>query len=143
MNSALQLRPMQPADYPQVAELWHNTPGMGMSEIDDSEQGIMVFLAFNPELNFVAFVDDVLSGVIMCGYDGRRATIYHMAVTQGQRGRGIGTALLQQLERKLSAKNISKGRLLVFANNQSGNQFWSKQGWILQSELNYYSKAFA
>ena len=37
MNSALQLRPMQPADYPQVAELWHNTPGMGMSEIDDSE----------------------------------------------------------------------------------------------------------
>ena len=58
MNSALQLRPMQPADYPQVAELWHNTPGMGMSEIDDSEQGIMVFLAFNPELNFVAFVDD-------------------------------------------------------------------------------------
>ncbi|SMB90705.1 Ribosomal protein S18 acetylase RimI [Pasteurella testudinis DSM 23072] len=141
--SALTIRLMQMDDYAQVAELWQNTPGMGMSELDDSEQGICAFLAFNPNLNFVAEIDQQLVGVIMCGYDGRRATIYHMAVAQTQQGNGVGTALLQRLQRQLSEQNISKARLLVFADNQSGNRFWAKQGWTLQNALNYYSKDFS
>ncbi|KGQ70431.1 hypothetical protein A1D23_01070 [Chelonobacter oris] len=140
MSTALEIRLMQPNDYPHVADLWRNTPGMGMSEIDDSEQGIYAFLAFNPDLNFVALQGRNLLGVIMCGYDGRRATIYHMAVAQNQQGNGIGTALLQRLEQQLQAKNITRGRLLVFTDNQSGNAFWTQRGWTLQTALNYYSK---
>lgn len=140
---ALTIRPMHVDDYAQVVELWRNTPGMGMSEQDDSEQAIEAFLAFNPDLNFVAVKADRLLGVIMCGYDGRRATIYHMAVAQNQQGNGIGSALLRQLEQQLCNKNITRGRLLVFANNQSGNHFWAKQGWTWQQALNYYSKDFS
>lgn len=143
MQTALEIRPMQISDYPQVAELWHNTPGMGMSAVDDSEQGIAAFLAFNPDLNFVALLEQRVVGVIMCGYDGRRATLYHMAVAQSQQGKGIGSALLHKLEQQFAAKHISRGRLLVFADNQSGNCFWAKHGWTLQDDLNYYSKAFS
>lgn len=141
--SALTIRAMQAGDYAQVAELWRNTAGMGMSEQDDNEQAIAAFLAFNPDLNFVAIKGEQLLGVIMCGYDGRRATIYHMAVAQNQQGGGIGTALLRQLEQQLRTKNITRGRLLVFADNQSGNHFWAKQGWTWQQNLNYYSKDFS
>lgn len=143
MSTTFNIRPMQIDDYQQVAELWRNTPGMGMSEIDDSEQGIAAFLAYNPSLNFVALFGQIIVGVIMCGYDGRRATLYHMAVAQNQQGQGIGSALLQQLEQQLVANNISRGRLLVFADNQLGNCFWIKKGWIHQGNLNYYSKDFS
>lgn len=141
--SALTIRPMQTDDCAPVAELWHNTPGMGMSAVDDNEQAVSAFLAFNPDLNFVAEQDKQLLGVIMCGYDGRRATIYHMAVAQNQQGKGIGSALLHKLEQQLRSKNITRGRLLVFADNQSGNAFWAKQGWTWQQNLNYYSKDFS
>ncbi|TNG95473.1 GNAT family N-acetyltransferase [Pasteurellaceae bacterium USgator11] len=137
------IRPMQADDYAQVAQLWRNTAGMGMSEQDDNEQAITAFLAFNPDLNFVAVQGGQLLGVIMCGYDGRRATIYHMAVAQNVQGKGIGTALLQRLEQQLAQQQISKARLLVFADNQSGNAFWAKQGWTWQTALNYYSKDFS
>ncbi|TNH07123.1 GNAT family N-acetyltransferase [Testudinibacter sp. TR-2022] len=137
------IRSMQADDYAQVAELWRNTPGMGMSAVDDNEQAIATFLAFNPALNFVAQSDGKIIGVIMCGYDGRRATIYHMAVAQNVQGKGIGTALLQHLEQQLAQQQISKARLLVFADNQSGNAFWAKQGWTWQTALNYYSKDFS
>ncbi|MGR6980704.1 GNAT family N-acetyltransferase [Testudinibacter sp. P27/CKL/0425] len=143
MQTAVEIRPMQISDYPQVAELWRNTPGMGMSAVDDSEQGIAAFLAFNPDLNFVALLEQRVVGVIMCGYDGRRATLYHMAVAQSQQGNGIGSALLRKLEQQFAAKNISRGRLLVFADNQSGNRFWAKHDWTRQDDLNYYSKAFS
>ncbi|MBV7388144.1 GNAT family N-acetyltransferase [Pasteurellaceae bacterium TAE3-ERU1] len=134
------LRAMRLTDYDAVTALWAATPGMGMSEQDDSREGIARFLAHNPDLNFVALEGSTIIGVLLCGFDGRRATLYHMAVAQSHQRQGVGQALLARLERELRAKNVTMARLLVFANNAVGNQFWQKCGWYHWRELNYYVK---
>ncbi|MBE2895989.1 GNAT family N-acetyltransferase [Pasteurellaceae bacterium HPA106] len=134
------LRLMTLSDYDAVTALWAATPGMGMSEQDDSPEGIARFLAHNPDLSFVAVDGDAIIGVLLCGFDGRRATLYHMAVAQAYQRQGVGQTLLARLERELRAKNVTMARLLVFADNESGNRFWQKCGWYHWRELNYYVK---
>ena len=48
------IRPMTINDYDAVYQLWINTPGMGLNDIDDSYQGIEHMLTHNPTLSFVA-----------------------------------------------------------------------------------------
>lgn len=128
--------------YDQVYALWNTIEGMDLNPLDDNSEAIRHFLAVNPGLNYIALADNKVVGVIMCGYDGRRATIYHAAVAEAYRNQGIATALLNALEHALKAKNITKGRLLAFKSNESATKFWQKSGWILREHLNYFSKSF-
>lgn len=50
----MHIRPMTINDYDAVYQLWINTPGMGLNDIDDSYQGIERMLNRNPTLSFVA-----------------------------------------------------------------------------------------
>ncbi|HEY9053665.1 MAG TPA: GNAT family N-acetyltransferase [Rectinemataceae bacterium] len=68
------------ADYRSVLDLWLHTPGMGLNNLDDSEEGIRAYLARNPNTCFVAKDEDEVVGVILAGHDGRRGFIYHLAV---------------------------------------------------------------
>lgn len=141
-NTDIVIRLMSVDDYSQVAELWASTPYMGMDPIDDSLAGITRFLAHNPNLNFIAEYQNKIIGVLMCGYDGRRATLYHMAVDEKFQRQGVGKKLLYRLEQELLAQGITQARLLVFKNNIIGNCFWQNAQWQLREDLNYYSRPY-
>ena len=49
------IRKMSIEDYEAVYALWANTPNMGLRNLDDSKEGIALFLKRNPETCFVAF----------------------------------------------------------------------------------------
>jgi hypothetical protein len=46
----------------------------------DSEQEVKEYLLRNPGLSRVAVNGDMIVGAALCGYDGRRGLIYHLAV---------------------------------------------------------------
>ncbi|MFY9505345.1 MAG: GNAT family N-acetyltransferase, partial [Caldicoprobacterales bacterium] len=71
------IRRMTIDDYDQIYNLWLNTPGMGLNDIDDSRQGINKYLQRNPNTCFVAEKNTKLIGVIMSGHDGRRGYVHH------------------------------------------------------------------
>lgn len=129
------IRIMDAADYDAVYALWISTPGMGLSSLDDSREGIARFLARNPACCFVALSGGVLVGVILCGHDGRRGHIYHMAVANDYRKRGIGRALLDHTLNALRAEGINKASLYVFTNNHMGNAFWESVGFAARDDL--------
>ncbi|TDQ56214.1 N-acetylglutamate synthase [Mesocricetibacter intestinalis] len=137
---SIKILPMQPQHYPQVYNLWCEIEGMDLNPTDDSPAAIATFLAANPELNYIALIKGEIVGTIMCGFDGRRATLYHVAVAAAYQKQGIASALLSRLEQILRQKGISKGRLLAFKSNEAATEFWQKSGWILQNKLNYFSK---
>ena len=83
------IRLMTIEDYPQLIELWKSTSNMGLRSLDDSEDGILLFLNRNPKTNFVAFENGKLIGNILCGHDGRRGYIYHTVVLPEFRRQGI------------------------------------------------------
>ena len=134
------IRPMTLADYDAVYALWMSCKNMGFNNLDDSREGIARLLRRNPATSFVAGEDDRLAGVILSGQDGRRGYIYHMAVTEDFRRRGVATALLDRCLDALRAEGINKVALLVFRYNDAGNAFWEKQGFTERTDVAYRNR---
>ena len=134
------VRVMTIADYPRARALWNATPDMGMRALDDSEAGIRAFLARNPRACFVAEHQGVFAGALLSGHDGRRGFIYHAAVRQEYRRRGLGSALVAAAEYALAQEGIHKIALVVFAANEAGNRFWEKRGFSAREDLVYRDK---
>ncbi len=137
------IRPMSIDDYDRVWALWMSCKNMGLNDLDDSRAGIGRLLDRNPDTCFVAETDGELAGVILAGQDGRRGYIYHMAVAEACRRRGVGAALVEKCLSALKADSINKVALLVFRCNDAGNAFWEKQGFILREDVSYRNKALA
>ena len=133
----MEMRLLKISDYQSVYNLWKNTSGMGLRSLDDSEEGIKRFLLRNPNTNFVAVIDKKIAGVIMAGNDGRRGYIYHLAVQNEYRRRGIASALVKECLMALRIEEINKVALVVFSDNTSGNNFWQKLGFIEREDLVY------
>ena len=133
----MKIRNMSISDYEQVFSLWSNTKGMGLRSLDDSKEGIERFLLRNPKTNFVGEKDGKIYGAVISGHDGRRGYIYHMCVDNKIRNQGIGTQLLQHCLQALKDEGIMKIALVVFADNEIGNHFWEKHGFMLREDLYY------
>ncbi len=137
----MKIAKMTPGNYRDVYELWLSCKGMGLNNLDDSEQGINTFLKRNPDTCFTAYEDDKVVGVILAGSDGRRGYIYHTAVDPHCRKRGIATALVNAVVDAMKNIGINKVALVVFRRNESGNEFWEKLGFTERSDLVYRNKA--
>ena len=69
----MEIRKMNITDYDAVYRLWMSCTGMGLNNLDDSQEGIAKFLERNPDTCFVALNDNQhIIGVIMAGNHGRR-----------------------------------------------------------------------
>ena len=134
------VRLMSIEDYDQVYALWISTPGMGLNGVDDTREGIARFLMRNPSTCFVAEVDSMIAGTILCGHDGRRGYIYHTAVVPIHRKKGIGHQLVENAMEALKAEGITKVALVVFSRNETGNMFWAQLGFDSREDLIYRNK---
>lgn len=134
------IRKMTIDDYGQVYALWLSCKGMGLNDLDDSQEGIERFLKRNPDTCFVSEDDGKIIGVIIAGNDGRRGYIYHTAVNPAYRGRGIGSALVGRAVSALKDCGINKAALVVFERNEGGNAFWENAGFSVRDDLVYRNK---
>lgn len=130
------IRRMDIKDYESLISLWQNIDGMGLRSLDDSYEGVKKFLERNPSTCFV-YEENEVQGTILCGHDGRRGYIYHLAVSDIVRNRGIGKELVGSSLNALKEEGINKVALLVFKENKLGNSFWTKLGFKVRNDLNY------
>ena len=135
------IREMVTSDYEKVYDLWIHTTGMGLNNLDDSEEGIAKFLKRNPSTCFVAEQEGKIIGVILAGHDGRRGFIYHTTVNQEYRKQGIGKELADHALDALEKEGSHKVALVVFDRNQLGNAFWENQGFTIRNDLVYRNKS--
>ncbi len=139
----MEIRKMQIDDYNDVYALWLSCKGMGLNNLDDSEDGIDRFLRRNPDTCFVAVEASKIVGVIIAGSDGRRGYIYHTAVSEQYRKQGIATRLVNSALDALKAIGINKVALVVFDANEDGNAFWESLGFEVRNDLVYRNKPIA
>ena len=128
------IREMVIQDYDEVLALWQTSEGVGLSDAD-SEGSIAHYLARNPGLSFVARDGEHLVGAILCGHDGRRGYIHHLAVSQSHRRQGLGQALVERCLSALRRDGIGKCHIFVFAGSQDTSAFWKSIGWTRRVEL--------
>lgn len=135
------IRLMTIEDYPRLIDLWKSTPNMGLRSLDDSQEGLLLFLNRNPQTNFVAIENEKLIGNILCGHDGRRGYIYHTVVLPEFRRRGVASALVDEAVNALKKEGITRCCLNVMETNEQGKSFWIEKGWEKKDFLGFYSKA--
>ena len=128
------VRPFRVKDYDAVVALWRRTEGVGLNE-SDTRRAITAFLRRNPRLSFVAEQGGRIIGAVLCGHDGRRGYLHHLAVSKRHRRRGIGRLLVNACLAKLRKAGIQKCNIFIFANNAAGMKFWAHTGWSLRTEL--------
>ncbi len=130
-----ELRAMTIADYDAVLALWKATEGMGLSEADE-RPAIARYLERNPGMSFVGVEGDGrIVGAVLCGHDGRRGYLHHLAVAPSHRCRGIGRQLVERCLIALRSSGIGKCHLFVFAGNAAGITFWKRIGWKQRVDL--------
>ncbi len=136
--SDYEIRPMKIEDYDKVFKLWSTINGFAIRSIDDSKEGVEVFLKRNPTTSVVAIHEGEVVGAILCGHDGRRGCFYHVCVNKSFRRKGIGKAMVVYCMEALRKEHINKVSLIAFTKNDIGNAFWNSIGWTKRNDLNYY-----
>ena len=132
---AVKIAPMSIRDYDEVVALWNAAgPGLHIGP-GDSRKEILRFLRRNPGMSQVARDGRQLVGAILCGHDGRRGLMYHMAVAGSHRRMGLGKKLAGRCLKALGEKGIRKCYILVRAENKSGLDFWLSDGWRIYGDV--------
>ena len=128
MSDNIKTREFSIRDYDGALELWQRVEGLEIAEGDDRE-GIAYFLARNAGLSRVATDGTAIVGVALCGHDGRRGYIYHLAIDPAYQGRGLGKRLMDESLDGLRQVGLKRALILVANDNPRGRKFWRRHGW--------------
>jgi ribosomal protein S18 acetylase RimI-like enzyme len=115
-------------DYDDALALWECEEGIEVCE-GDSREEIAEYLRRNPGLSRVAEDDGRIVGAALCGHDGRRGWIYHLAVASSHRRRKVGQQLINSCVEGLRAAGLKRAIILVAGDNPGGHDFWRRNGW--------------
>ena len=135
----ISIEPMTIDHYGDVIALWKKSENIGLSGADEREK-IETYLARNPGMSFVAEENGVVVGAALCGHDGRRGYLHHLAVARSHRRKGIGRRLAERCLESLGNAGIRKCHLFLFNWNQEGKAFWEKIGWTQRTDIQVVSK---
>jgi len=131
-SDALSIRRFDARDTPAVIALWQQA----FPEYRDATKpqrnphlSIANKLATQPELFFVAVLEERVVGTVMGGYDGHRGWLYSLAVDESWRRHGIGTRLVAHVEEALTALGCPKLNLQVLSAKSDVRAFYEALGY--------------
>lgn len=142
MNAAFEIAGFEAWHIDAARALWARTDGVGLSAADEVEP-LGRYLARNPRTSFVAIQGGALVGTLLCGHDGRRGLLHHLAVADHCRRSGLGRRLVDAGLQALRDDGIQKCHLMVFADNPGGLAFWAAIGAQRRVELQLLSLSTA
>ena len=129
-----------PDDYSTVIHFWekiekgiHVGPSDAVGEIEKK-------LRRDPDLFLIAEEGGEFIGTVMGGFDGRRGFVYHLAVADRFRGKGLGSLLLKEVEDRLRKKGCLRCFLFVTSDNAEAMRFYETQGWRPMDNDRPYAK---
>lgn len=127
------------SDLDAALALWSASDGIGLNE-SDTREALLRFLARNPGLSAVAVDGERLVGAILCGHDGRRGAVHHLAVESADRRRGVGSELVAYCVGRLREAGIPRCNLFLYDDNEAGRAFWERHGWRAVSDWRTWQK---
>jgi N-acetylglutamate synthase len=122
------------ADYDAVIAFWKQQEGVGLSDADEREN-VAAYLDRNPNMSFTARQGYAIIGAVLCGHDGRRGYLHHLAVAPAHRKKGIGKELVRLALEQLARAGIHKCNIFLFDKNGEGEAFWHATGFADRSDL--------
>lgn len=121
-------------DAQAVLELWAQGRSQHAStadRLDDVER----LIEDSPAALLVAERDGEILGALIAGWDGWRGNMYRLAVREGHRREGIGTALTRAGEEYLRSCGIRRVTALVAFEDDAAGAFWESAGYPRDREI--------
>jgi ribosomal protein S18 acetylase RimI-like enzyme len=129
----MEIRPFAPADKLAVISLWDRC-GL-LRPWNDPEQDIQLKLTLQPEHFLVATEAGLIIGTAMAGFDGHRGTVYYLAVDPDHQSQGVGRAIMNEVERRLTEMGCPKLNILIRTSNLVVKEFYQKLGYQLDDVI--------
>lgn len=141
--SEIIIRAMTEADIDEAIHLWQCSFHAGFSASFDTKEVLIRYLNRNPFLSTVAATNDnKIVGTLLCGHDGRRASIYHTTVNPTYRNLGIARKMEERALQELKKIGINSGFLFINIHNKGSKEFWTSLGWVVIEDVRYLYKSF-
>lgn len=128
MSEPITTREFKISDFDAAIALWTKVEGIEIAE-GDTKEDVETFLARNPNLSRVVEDGGKLIGVALCGEDGRRGYIYHLAVEPSYHQKGLARRLVTECLDALRARGLKRALILVASDNPGAQAFWQRCGW--------------
>ena len=128
MSGGINTREFRIEDYDAAVALWKRVEGVEIAE-GDSKAEIEQYILRNPDLSRVAEDGTAIVGVALCGHDGRRGHIYHLAIEPAYQRLGLGKRLVGECLSGLRRSGIKRAIIMVADDNAWGRSFWHRCGW--------------
>ena len=141
MALGLIIRSCHREECPAILDLWKRAESI--PSITDSIEALELVLQRDNDLLLVAECDGQIVGTVMGGWDGWRGNICRLAVVPEYRRRGIGRALVEEIEKRLRLKGAQKISIIVEGNDKLANNFWNamkKYGYEYDPRIIRYAK---
>ena len=114
-------------DFDGVAAVWED---VGMwHHIGEDRAWFEAALARNPGCGFVWRDAGRIVGTVLAGWDGFRGSIFHLAVVQSHRNRGLGSTLLAAAEQTLKEMGVFQINLMVYEKNGFAESLYHRRGY--------------
>lgn len=124
----MRIRPFEEADEPAVIDLWHRC-GL-LRPWNDPHKDIARKLKVQRDLFLVGLIDGVIVAAAMSGYDGHRAWVNYLAIDPQQRRRGLGRAMMDEIEQRVQALGCPKVNLQIRRDNLDVVRFYQSLGYV-------------
>jgi transitional endoplasmic reticulum ATPase len=132
------LRDLHEDDLDAAIRLWDDPDAGGVDPIFGISDLIAAVRADQPAV--VAVVGDELVGAVVASISGARAMLMRISLAPGWRRRGIGSAMLTEVERQLIAAGVHRISGLLPAQNEVGAVALEHCGYAVQAGMRLYEK---
>ena len=133
------IREFKPEDYPEVLKLWKVTKQVAL----DRKWVYELKARRQPDLFLIAEVDGKIVGTAVSTHDVQFSQIHHLAVHPDYQGRGIGSKLLSEMERRLKARGCLGILITVSKKNPRYYEvlkFYRKRGFRVVGDYTHVGK---
>jgi ribosomal protein S18 acetylase RimI-like enzyme len=125
--SAFVLRECRSADVGSVLDLWRQADAT--PSVTDNPDDLRRAVAESQAHVLVAEAEGRIVGSIIGTFDGWRGNIYRLAVHPATRRRGIGRALVAEVEKRLARQGARRITALVEKDHAWATAFWQAVGY--------------
>ncbi len=131
----MQIRPFEDFDEDAVVALWSRC-GL-LRSWNDPHKDIARKRQVQRELFLVCKIDEELVASVMAGYDGHRGWINYLAVDPQVQRRGLGRALMEEVQQRLRMLGCSKINLQIRRENLEAIAFYERIGFSEDAVLSF------
>ena len=135
----LTFRPATAADVYAVLSFWLES-AENAARPADSADAVRRLLDRDPDALILALRSGEIVGSVIAGYDGWRCHLYRLAVSPGERRRGVGRRLLEYAEQRLVDVGATRLDAMVLEGNDLGRDVWERNGYAPQPEWRRWVK---